>query len=488
MDQHSWKSFESERLRQNARHCIPSPQGDAEEPVLSPKRIHLRDAAPSLMMAWLLLRGLWPAAPAEPRPYDFLLETATGIKRVQVKTSNCSATPGSWAVGIGRHAGGGARHNAKVPYLASEVDLFAIIDGGLNIYLIPIAAVAGRKQIYLGQYDQFLVGSAATMFEKGERGFVPRSGLAQAVSRPRDPAPVSHTVDGVVSPAQKVDKNLTALPSCQPAIHATRWTESELRSAVRSSTSWADVLRLFGYKPSSTVVRRALQRESNFYGVDTSHFSAQRRWSDHELIGAAATTRTWPELLIALGLSANSKSSNSVRTAARRLGVELGHIMLGPKAGRDAIGLDLPDMPAFRYLRNAAPSLAAAWFAFCGCAVSLPCEPTAYDLVADLPQGLMRVQVKSTTSRNAAGSWVVNIGHRPEGSPIAARLMPYSMDEVDLFIVLDGDLLIYLIPAVVVAGKVTLSLRAYSHFVVNDASSLLKAINPARADGDLTVG
>ena len=49
-----------------------------EVSVLAPEAAHLRDAAQSLVTAWFLLRGLWPAAPAEPRPYDLLLESPSG--------------------------------------------------------------------------------------------------------------------------------------------------------------------------------------------------------------------------------------------------------------------------------------------------------------------------------------------------------------------------------------------------------------------------
>ena len=47
----------------------------------------------------------------------------------------------------------------------------------------------------------------------------------------------------------------------------------------------------------------------------------------------------------------------------------------------------------------------------------------------------------------------------------------------------DGDLLLYLIPASAAEGKVTLSLRAYRDFVVGDASSLLDSLDPTLGSG-----
>lgn len=99
-------------------------------------------------------------------------------------------------------------------------------------------------------------------------------------------------------------------------------------------------------------------------------------------------------------------------------------------------------------------------------------------MIVDLPDGLRRVQVKSATSRDVRGAWNVRIGHRPDGSPKAADFVPYRADEMDLFLVVDGDLLLYLIPVSAVVGRTTLSLRAYRDFIVGDASSLMDSLDP----------
>jgi hypothetical protein len=275
-----------------------------------------------------------------------------------------------------------------------------------------------------------------------------------------------------------------AQPVNRRGAQAPRWEEKELRAAVEQSTSWADLLKILGYKPSSTTVRRALRRESQLYGIDTGHFVGQRTWSDQDLIEAAAAARTWAELLTALRLSPNSRSCDSVRAASRRLGVELGHITLGPKAGRQGIGIDLYDRLSLVNLRNAAPSIVAAWFLASGRAVSFPPDSTVYDLVVDLPHGLKRVQVKSTTWRDSHGRWIVIIGHRPERSSKISALIPYGADDVDFFLAVDGDLMIYLIPAREVAGKITLVLRSYSNFTVGNARSLMETINPGHRNQD----
>jgi hypothetical protein len=444
---------------------------------LAPERENLRRAAQSLAMAWFMLRGLWPAMPAEPRPYDLLLDTPSNVKRLQVKTTTCLTASGSWQVSIGRHAGGGYKHDQKVPYDPSEADLFVIFDGEFMIYLVPISAVSGRVSVSLNSYRQFIVGSAASIFGKWSPRLPP-----QPVADGIPPWLVS---PGSVEPSAKPAKDVRRTCRGESGSSAgnrpaadTRWTESCLRAAAKDATSWADLLRHLGYQPSSTSVRRSLQYEIQRYRIDAGHFVAQRTWSDQALVEAAATASSWADLLSAIGLSPNSRSTDSVRAAARRLGVELGRFTLGPKTGRQAIGIDLPEKPGLGYLRNAAPSIAAAWFLACGRAVSIPTEPEVYDFVVGARSGLQRVQVKTTTSCDARGNWIVRIGHRPDGSPCTADLVPYTADEVDFFMIVDGDLLLYLVPARVVGGKVSLSLRAYRDLIVGDASSLLASMNP----------
>jgi hypothetical protein len=108
-----------------------------------------------------------------------------------------------------------------------------------------------------------------------------------------------------------------------------------------------------------------------------------------------------------------------------------------------------------------------------GCAVSFPAEPTVYDLLADAPQGLMRVQVKTTTSTHKNG-WQVGVGHHPDTHSKKGQLLAYSPDEIDLFFIIDGDMTMYLIPSRAIAGRVGILLRTYRKYIVGDARGLLR--------------
>jgi hypothetical protein len=450
-------------------------------------------------MAWFLLRGLWPAVPAEPRPYDLLLETPTCVRRLQVKTTASKASSDSWYVHVSRHAGGGDKHDQRVAYTEQEIDHFVILDGDLAMYLVPLAAVAGRTSICLSSYRVFIAGSAASLgltFPMRAGGKIepfyrlphtsrtpdhcaatePPPGPRERSSEPRAFAPPSQAAHPATSATPGGDRYVTS--AGDELRRTTRWTAAELRTAAERATSWADMLRAFGFKPSSTKPRRALQQELNHFGIDTSHFVGQRTWSDAALVEAAPTVRTWSELCGLLGLSSTAGHYESVQAAARRLGVTLDHLTLGPKAGREAVEIEMPEQPTLGWLSTAAPTIATAWFLLRGVAVSVPAQPELYDLVVQLPDGLKKVQVKSTAFRERRGSWYVRVGHRPDGLPTAADFIPYDNDQVDLFFVVDGDLLLYLLPAATVEGKAALSLRSYAEFIVGDASSLLESRGP----------
>jgi hypothetical protein len=128
-----------------------------------------------------------------------------------------------------------------------------------------------------------------------------------------------------------------------------------------------------------------------------------------------------------------------------------------------------------RFLRVAAATVAAGWFAIRGYAVSFPSEPTVYDLLVDGPSGVSRVQVKTTTFATKDG-WTVTVGHHPDThAKKAGRLVAYDPEFIDLFFVIDGDMTMYLIPSRALAGRVRVLLRTYKKYIVGNAAGLLAA-------------
>ncbi len=135
--------------------------------------------------------------------------------------------------------------------------------------------------------------------------------------------------------------------------------------------------------------------------------------------------------------------------------------------------------PDLRYLRDAATSIAASWFSLCGFTVAIPLEPAVYDLLVAMPEGIKRVQVKTTTCFSKDG-WTVVVGRRPYSIGNRERLIPYDPELIDWFFIVDGDLAIYLIPSQVIAGRVAILLHTYSRYIVGSAAGLM-ASRPSAA-------
>jgi hypothetical protein len=118
--------------------------------------------------------------------------------------------------------------------------------------------------------------------------------------------------------------------------------------------------------------------------------------------------------------------------------------------------------------------LAACWFCLCGFGSAIPVEPATYDLLVSMPDGIKRVQVKTTTYCGKNG-WQVVVGRRPYSPGNRKGLVPYDPSQLDWFFIVDGDLTLYLVPSQVIAGKVGILLRTYTRYIVGNAAGLMTA-------------
>jgi PD-(D/E)XK endonuclease len=252
-------------------------------------------------------------------------------------------------------------------------------------------------------------------------------------------------------------------------LHSTSWSDAQLPAAIAAATSWRGVMRELGLDPANGGVTRTIRRRAALLGLDTSHFRGNRSWSDGVLRQAASDSSTWEEVLTTLGLSARTGGERTlVKAHAVRLGLDVSH--LGHPAFPAGNSYQLE--PGLTHLRRAAESLAAAWFVLCGRNVAFPVEPDTYDLLVDMPDGMKRVQVKTTTFKSRDG-WLAQIGRRPYSTGNNAPLVPYDPEIIDLFFIIDGDLVMYLIPSRVVGGRVQILLRTYTQFIIASAAGLM---------------
>ena len=228
-----------------------------------------------------------------------------------------------------------------------------------------------------------------------------------------------------------------------------------------------------------------MRRRAVELGLDTSHFRGKRRWTDPQLRQAVSEARSWEEVLTTLGLSTRGGSMQPhIKAHTIRLGLDTNHLNRlshrGP--GPTQATPEMAELPAdLKFLRVAAPAIAAGWFAIHGCPVSFPIEPTAYDLLVEGPTGTSRVQVKTTT-RSTKDGWTATVGHHPDTHArkgLEHRLVAYDPEFIDLFFIIDGDMTMYLIPSRALAGRVRVLLRTYKKYIVGNAAGLLGASSDA---------
>lgn len=248
---------------------------------------------------------------------------------------------------------------------------------------------------------------------------------------------------------------------------ARRWTDDDLRTAVAKHHSWRDVARALGLQPTSTDnIRHHVAR----LRLDTSHFSGKRMWSDQQLRDAVATASSWSEVLKLLNINDFYPNRTRVKGHAVRLGLDVAHLTPAPARPQPSDAVTTP--PRRGQLRYAASAIATAWFMVRGFATATAAENQEYDLVVAMPEGLQRVQVKSTTQLSANGRWYVRIGRRPYSLDKSASMMPYDPEQVDFFFIVTAGGALYLLPTRAVAGRIGLHIDNYPEYRVGDASSL----------------
>src|ERR1700751_4770547 len=91
------------------------------------------------------------------------------------------------------------------------------------------------------------------------------------------------------------------------------WSDAQLVSAVAGSRSWRGVMRELGLCTTSAGSIRVVKRQVARLGLDTGHFTGQRRWSDAQLKRAVANAYSWSELLAELQLRGNSDDRTRIK-------------------------------------------------------------------------------------------------------------------------------------------------------------------------------
>ncbi|MGL3151240.1 group I intron-associated PD-(D/E)XK endonuclease [Microbacterium sp. A82] len=176
------------------------------------------------------------------------------------------------------------------------------------------------------------------------------------------------------------------------------YSDEQLADAITASTSWRGTLRALGLASTSSAAICSVRTRADELGLSYQHFCGQRRWTEDELRGAIRKAATWAEVGEALSIMHESEVA-VLRGHAARLNIAVSHLK-APARADSAAGLT----PAIHHLDRAGALLAAAWFTMSGCDVSWPLESSRYDLLVSDARGIRRVQVKTTRTRSGR-SW-----------------------------------------------------------------------------------
>lgn len=237
-----------------------------------------------------------------------------------------------------------------------------------------------------------------------------------------------------------------------PGRRGPSYRDDELARAVAAASSWRAVLRHLGLQRTSGI--RSVRHHADRLGLDYSHFTGGRRWTDGQLAEAVADSNSWGEVGQRLGLLGGS-SETALKGHARRLGLDTAHFW----SDRRVPLRDKPWPPAEPiHLSRAGSMLAAAWFLLRGYDVAWPFESCRYDLLVKIDGTVERIQVKTTITRSGE-SWRVSLSRGG---------LPYDPDEIDYFFAIDGELHCYLIPVAAVAGMRMIHLAGYQQYQVAD--------------------
>jgi hypothetical protein len=234
------------------------------------------------------------------------------------------------------------------------------------------------------------------------------------------------------------------------------YSDERLRAAVTAARSWRGVLRELGLSATSASAIRSVRRSADRLGLDYTHFSGQRRWTDAELAASVAGSSSWREVVEKVGLT-DPSSQVTLKGHAARLGIDVQHLTQ-PAAPPSAVGLAMEPDP--RHLGRSGAMVAAGWFALCGYDVSWPLEPCRYDLLVMSAGHVNRVQVKTATVRTG-GSWTVWL------STTGATRSAQDPHDIDYFFVIAADLSYFLIPVAAVGGLHAIRLSAYEDFRIS---------------------
>lgn len=185
-----------------------------------------------------------------------------------------------------------------------------------------------------------------------------------------------------------------------------------------------------------------------------------------DLRAAVASSRSWAQVEAKLGYPKRMNRSHArIRRAAASAGIDSSGLYGQAWSSAPLDPLPVPFSNQFepQFLHKMGTSVATAWFIGRGYMVSIPVEPACYDLVVESDSVLQRVQVKTARGSTARLTKTqYGLGSTPSTGKYGHR--PYNADEVDLFFIFAASGAMYLIPLNAVIGLRAIALGRYDGY------------------------
>lgn len=127
----------------------------------APSADRLRVAATGKAIAWFSERGYVVSLPVEPAVYDLIVDSQSGLDRIQVKSSTTANRCAQFSRTVydnrqpGRASTGYVR---RVPYEPGDIDYFFVVLADGSMYLLPYEVIGRRTKANMGKrYEEFRV-------------------------------------------------------------------------------------------------------------------------------------------------------------------------------------------------------------------------------------------------------------------------------------------------------------------------------------------
>jgi hypothetical protein len=214
---------------------------------------------------------------------------------------------------------------------------------------------------------------------------------------------------------------------------------------------------VLGYSDRNGFISERLRERASILGIPASHFPWNVPWTAREVAAALRECDNWNQVLLRLGVALGAHNVSKVRSYADRHSLDYSHFTRHRERGG---GIPFDAKRDLKYLRTAGNSIATAWFARRGYAVSVPIENRPYDLIVEGDDRLHRIQVKTATARDTSGAVVCRLRRRPsrDGQEVA-----YDSADVDFFFIIDLEDGYYIVPISDVIGLMQVSLSTLKH-------------------------